>query len=113
MPAGSASVVVCLALACSAIGCSVNSTSGGDGGSSSGGEQCATIDAGSSCMGRAVTFCSTQPAGSSMCTSAHYEIGSSAIPCKSCSSADLEACGEEATMACLDDGGAGGDSAAD
>jgi len=117
MPAGSASVVVCLALACSAlicstIGCSVNSTSGGDGGSS-GGEQCATLDAGSSCMGRAVTFCSTQPAGSSMCTSAHYEIGSITIPCKSCSSADLEACGEEATMACLEDGGAGGDSAAD
>ncbi|HTQ45933.1 MAG TPA: hypothetical protein VMI75_24425 [Polyangiaceae bacterium] len=112
MPADTASVVVCLALACSAIGCSVASGSGGDAGSG-GGEQCATVDAGSSCMGRSVTFCSTQAAGGSTCTSAHYEIGSSTIACKSCSSADLEACGEEATMACLEDGGAGGDSAAD
>ena len=94
------------------MGC-VSSTSTGDAGGGDSGEQCATVDAGSSCMGHSVTFCSTQVAGSSMCTSAHYQIGSLTIPCQSCSAVDLSTCGEQATMACLAEGGAGGDAAAD
>ncbi|HEX8794946.1 MAG TPA: hypothetical protein VF765_28565 [Polyangiaceae bacterium] len=93
-----------------AAGCSTSSSNAGDDGS--GGEQCVSIDAGSSCMGEPVTFCSTQPAGASECTSAHYQVGSRTIPCQSCLAADLEACGEQATMACLQEGGAPGSDAA-
>jgi hypothetical protein len=107
---------VYLALASLAIGCS--SSSAADAGSS--GEQCVGVDAGSSCMGRSVTFCSTLPADSSSCTNAHYQVGSLTIPCQSCSATDIEACGEQATMACLLDGGsmasdaaAGSDAATD
>ena len=95
-----------------AAGCGTSSSNAGDDGG--GGEQCVSIDAGSSCMGEPVTFCSTQPAGASECTSAHYQVGSRTIACPSCSSADLEACGEQATMACLPEGGGtGSDAAAD
>ena len=100
-----------LLVAAAATACSTTSSSAGDAG---GGEQCVTLDASSSCMGEAVTFCSTQTAGASTCTSARYEVGSRTIPCQSCSAADLEACGEQATMACLPEGSApGSDAAAD
>jgi len=106
--------LVCwLAAAWLLAGCGTSASSAGDAGDD-GGEQCVTVDAGSSCMGESVTFCSTQPAGASTCTSAHYQVGSRTIACQSCSAADLEACGEQATMACLPEGGStGGDAAAD
>jgi hypothetical protein len=63
-------------------------------------------------MGESVTFCSTQPAGASSCTSAHYQVGSRTIPCQSCLAADIEACGEQAAMACLPEGGSTGSDAA-
>jgi hypothetical protein len=91
------------------VGCSTSSSGAGGGG---GGEQCVAIDAGSACMGESVTFCSTQPAGATSCTSAHYQVGSRTIPCQSCSATDLEACGEQATMACFD-AAAGSDAAAE
>lgn len=110
---GALAFVCLLAAAWSGAGCSSSSSNAGGGGDN-GGEQCVTLDAGSSCMGESVTFCSTQPAGASSCTSAHYQVGSRTIPCQSCSAADLEACGEQATMACLPEGGStGGDAAAD
>jgi hypothetical protein len=89
-------------------GCSTSSSSAGDGG---GGEQCVAIDAGSSCLGESVTFCSTLPAGASSCTSAHYQVGSRVIPCQSCSAMDIEACGAQAAMACLSEGGSPGSDA--
>jgi hypothetical protein len=102
-------VFACLAMAWLQAGCSTSSSGAGDGG---GGEQCVSIDAGSACMGESVIFCSTQPPGASSCTSAHYQVGSRTIPCQSCSATDLEACGEQATMACLD-AAAGSDAAAE
>lgn len=101
--------VVWLAVAWAAGGCGASSSGGGGGG----GEQCVTMDAGSSsCMGEPVVFCSTQSAGASTCTSAHYQVGSRTIACQSCSAADLEACGEQATLACLPEGGGTGSDAA-
>jgi hypothetical protein len=92
-----------------ATGCTSSSSSAGDGGGV-GGEQCVTVDAGSSCMGEAITFCATQSADGSTCTSAHYQVGSRTVPCQSCSTADVEACGEQATMVCVGEaGGTGAD----
>jgi hypothetical protein len=106
-------VLAWMAAACSSTGCGTSS-SNADGAGGDGGEVCVPIDAGSSCMGEAVTFCSTLPPGASTCTSAHYQVGSRTIPCQSCLAADIEACGEQATMACLPEGGStGSDAGAD
>jgi hypothetical protein len=104
-------VLAWLAAAWLSTGCGTTSSNADDGGVD-GGEQCVTLDAGGSCMGLQVTFCSTLPAGASMCTSAHYQVGSRTFPCQSCSAADLEACGAQATMACLTEGGGTGSDAA-
>jgi hypothetical protein len=96
-----------LGAACLLAACSTSSSNGGG----AGGEQCVAIDAGS-CMGEPVSFCSVLSAGASTCTSAHYQVGSRVIACQSCSAADLEACGEQMTMACLPEGGVTGSDAA-
>jgi hypothetical protein len=102
-----------VSLVAALLAASACSTSSSPGGGGDGSEQCVAIDAGS-CMGEPVTFCSVLPAGASTCTSAHYQVGSRTIPCQSCSAADLEACGEQMTMACLPEGGGtGSDTGAD